>query len=99
MRPLLVPSLAVALLAAACSGGGGVGNGGAPTADPYQFPAAPAVPERELMAGVAEAAEGLMVMAGRGRISEADLEGKGASFAMPSKLVELTFAADRVLCY
>ena len=32
-------------------------------------------------------------------VSEADLDGKGASFAMPSRLVELTFAADRVLCY
>ena len=27
------------------------------------------------------------------------LEGKGATFAMPSKLVELTFQADRVLVY
>ncbi len=32
-------------------------------------------------------------------MTEADLEGKGATFAMPDKLVELTFAADRVLCY
>ena len=32
-------------------------------------------------------------------VTEADLEAKGATFAMPSKLVELTFAADRVLCY
>jgi predicted peroxiredoxin len=32
-------------------------------------------------------------------VNEADLEGKGAAFATPAKLVELTFAADRVLCY
>ena len=32
-------------------------------------------------------------------VHEADLAGKGAEFAMPSKLVELTFEADRVLCY
>jgi hypothetical protein len=32
-------------------------------------------------------------------VREADLEGKGAQFATPSELVELTFAADRVLCY
>jgi hypothetical protein len=39
-------------------------------------------------------------MSAKGRgVTEADLEGKGASFAMPAKLVELTFAADRVLTY
>lgn len=32
-------------------------------------------------------------------VTEADLEGKGAQFATPAQLVELTFAADRVLCY
>lgn len=32
-------------------------------------------------------------------VTEADLQGKNASFAMPAKLVELTFAADRVLTY
>lgn len=32
-------------------------------------------------------------------VSEDDLAGQGASFAMPEKLVELTFAADRVLTY
>jgi predicted peroxiredoxin len=32
-------------------------------------------------------------------VTEADLEGKGAQFATPGQLVELTFAADRVLCY
>jgi uncharacterized protein len=32
-------------------------------------------------------------------VTDADLEDKGATFAMPSKLVELTFEADRVLCY
>lgn len=32
-------------------------------------------------------------------VDESDIADKGASFAMPSKLVELTFAADRVLCY
>lgn len=32
-------------------------------------------------------------------VTEADLEGKGAQFATPGQLIELTFAADRVLCY
>ena len=32
-------------------------------------------------------------------MTEDDLEGTSATFAMPDKLVELTFAADRVLCY
>jgi sulfur relay (sulfurtransferase) complex TusBCD TusD component (DsrE family) len=32
-------------------------------------------------------------------VTQADLEGKGAQFATPGQLVELTFAADRVLCY
>lgn len=32
-------------------------------------------------------------------VTEDDLAGKNASFAMPAKLVELTFAADRVLTY
>ena len=32
-------------------------------------------------------------------VTDSDLEGKGAIFAMPAKLVELTFGADRVLCY
>jgi predicted peroxiredoxin len=32
-------------------------------------------------------------------VDQADLEGKGAEFATPAQLVELTFAADRVLCY
>ncbi len=32
-------------------------------------------------------------------VGEADLDGKGATFAMPDKLVELVFAADRVLSY
>jgi predicted peroxiredoxin len=30
---------------------------------------------------------------------QADLEGKPAELALPQRLVELTFAADRVLCY
>ena len=39
-------------------------------------------------------------MSAKGRgVTEADLDGKGATFAMPSKLVELTFDADRVLSY
>ncbi len=39
-------------------------------------------------------------MSAKGRgVTEADLAGKNASFAMPAKLVELTFAADRVLTY
>lgn len=32
-------------------------------------------------------------------VNEDDLASKGASFATPSQLVELTFGADRVLCY
>lgn len=32
-------------------------------------------------------------------VTAADLEGKGLEFAPPDKLVELTFSADRVLCY
>ena len=32
-------------------------------------------------------------------VTQDDLDGKGATFATPQKLVELTFAADRVLCY
>ena len=35
---------------------------------------------------------------GRG-VTDADIGPKNAAFAMPSKLVELTFAADRVLVY
>lgn len=39
-------------------------------------------------------------MSAKGRgVTDADLEGKNATFAMPSKLVELTFSADRVLTY
>jgi len=47
--------------------------------------------------GVAIFASGMSSKA-RG-VTEADVGSKGASFAMPSKLVELTFAADRVLTY
>lgn len=32
-------------------------------------------------------------------VTEEDIVGKGATFATPAQLVELTFAADRVLCY
>lgn len=32
-------------------------------------------------------------------VTDADLEGKPAEFAMPTRLVELTFSADRVLTY
>jgi predicted peroxiredoxin len=32
-------------------------------------------------------------------VDQADLDGKGAQFATPAQLVDLTFAADRVLCY
>ena len=32
-------------------------------------------------------------------VTEADLEGKPAEFAMPKRLVELSFEADRVLTY
>lgn len=39
-------------------------------------------------------------MSAKGRgVTEEDLEGKNATFAMPAKLVELTFEADRVLTY
>lgn len=39
-------------------------------------------------------------MSSRGRgVTEDDLAGKGASFATPADLVELVFAADRVLVY
>lgn len=39
-------------------------------------------------------------MSAKGRgVGESDLAGKNASFAMPAKLVELTFEADRVLTY
>lgn len=39
-------------------------------------------------------------MSSKGRgVTEEDLEGKGASFAMPADLVELVFKADRVLVY
>lgn len=48
-------------------------------------------------AGVPMYASGMSSQA-RG-VSAADLEGKGVEFAAPAKLVELTFAADRVLCY
>ncbi|HUF16035.1 MAG TPA: DsrE family protein [Acidimicrobiia bacterium] len=56
----------------------------------------------ESFAAVVEAEIPLFVsgMSAKGRgVTDADLEGKGASFAMPAKLVELTFAADRVLTY
>jgi predicted peroxiredoxin len=32
-------------------------------------------------------------------VTEEDIANKGASFATPAQLVELTFAAERVLCY
>ena len=32
-------------------------------------------------------------------VTEADLAGKNASFAMPAKLIELTFSHERVLTY
>jgi hypothetical protein len=32
-------------------------------------------------------------------VTDVDLAGKNASFAMPAKLVELTFSHDRVLTY
>lgn len=39
-------------------------------------------------------------MSAKGRgVTEADLVGKNAEFAMPSKLVQLAFEADRVLTY
>ena len=56
----------------------------------------------ETFPAVVEAGVSIYVsgMSAKGRgVTEADLEGKGATFAMPSKLVELTFDADRVLVY
>jgi predicted peroxiredoxin len=53
-------------------------------------------------ASVVEAGVPIFVsgMSAKGRgVTDADLEDKNASFAMPAKLVELTFAADRVLTY
>lgn len=39
-------------------------------------------------------------MSSKGRgVKDADLAGKPAEFAMPNRLVELTFGADRVLTY
>lgn len=39
-------------------------------------------------------------MSSRARgVGDADLEGKSAEFAMPTRLVQLTFEADRVLTY
>ncbi|MGH8912376.1 MAG: DsrE family protein [Acidimicrobiia bacterium] len=39
-------------------------------------------------------------MSAKGRgVTDADIAKKGATFAMPDKLVELVFAADRVLSY
>jgi uncharacterized protein len=57
---------------------------------------------RESFDGVVTAGVPIFVsgMSSKSRgVSETDLEGKNASFAMPAKLVELTFAADRVLTY
>ena len=56
----------------------------------------------ETFPAVVEAGVSIYVsgMSAKGRgVIEADLEGKGATFAMTSKLVELTFDADRVLVY
>lgn len=59
-------------------------------------------PLEESLAAVVGAGVPIFVsgMSAKGRgVTDADLEGKNASFAMPAKLVELTFAADRVLTY
>jgi predicted peroxiredoxin len=59
-------------------------------------------PLEESFAAVVEAGVPIFVsgMSAKGRgVTDADLAGKNASFAMPAKLVELTFAADRVLTY
>jgi len=54
------------------------------------------------LAGVVNAGVRLYVSGGSAKsrgVSDADLAGKNAEFATPSKLVELAFDADRVLTY
>lgn len=56
----------------------------------------------ETMAALVDAGVPIYVsgMSAKGRgVTDADLDGKGGIFAMPAKLVELVFAADRVLTY
>ncbi|MGH8946718.1 MAG: DsrE family protein [Acidimicrobiia bacterium] len=56
----------------------------------------------ESLAAVVEAGIPIFVsgMSAQSRgVTDTDLNAKNASFAMPSKLVELTFSADRVLTY
>jgi len=56
----------------------------------------------ETLPAVVEAGVPIYVSGGSSKtrgVVEEDLENKGAKFATPGQLVELTFAADRVLCY
>lgn len=56
----------------------------------------------EILPGLVDAGVPIYVsgMSAKSRgVTEADLTAKNASFAMPAKLVELTFDADRVLTY
>lgn len=56
----------------------------------------------DTMPAVLEAEIPIFVSGGSSKtrgVVEADIENKGAQFATPAKLVELTFEADRVLCY
>ncbi len=57
---------------------------------------------RDTLPALAEAGVPMFVsgMSSKSRgVTERDLEGKGIEFSGPPKLVELTFQADRVLCY
>jgi predicted peroxiredoxin len=56
----------------------------------------------ENLPAVVEAGVPIYVSGGSSKtrgVLEEDLQNKGATFATPAQLVELTFAADRVLCY
>jgi predicted peroxiredoxin len=57
---------------------------------------------RETLPALVEAGASIFVsgMSSKSRgVSEEDLAGKGIEFAGPPQLVDLTFEADRVLCY
>jgi predicted peroxiredoxin len=56
----------------------------------------------ETLPAVVEAGVSIYVSGGSSKtrgVLETDIANKNASFATPSQLVELTFQADRVLCY
>ncbi len=57
---------------------------------------------RDTLPALSEAGVSMFVsgMSSKSRgVTEGDLVGKGIEFSGPPKLVELTFQADRVLCY